>query len=327
MTRAAERDSDDGCAGPEHLRGLREISTIEVSSAALDPNQMGVATSPWASDYACTGLAVPPGPSSNTNGYLFRLCAVRVAANFFAILRGYRQLITIGQDIPLGVGGAGGTYPLQIEVESPLWRFRDGAASWHLRTLKGINQEDTSDPAQLPGTDVGLYGVDPSLLMQLGGSPPRYLAAGGGQPPGEPIGDLGTWRDNRGRWYSQGAMQGLHVLYEGPVDIAMYAWVKQTDPQTRPLLVLTPGQTFLRREDQFLGAYSNAIYGYVAGAMVLDVGPIQRRPQRERKMNHPFKLVRGQRGSASVGDAPLPPGTELLNPGDAPPPQALTGAT
>jgi hypothetical protein len=55
--------------------------------------------------------------------------------------------------------------------------------------------------------------------------------------------------------------------------VVFYCSVRQTDPETRgpALVVADPGS--LRPEDRFLATFQSAVYGRVAGAMVVETLP------------------------------------------------------
>jgi len=111
-----------------------------------------------------------------------------------------------------------------------------------------------------------MTGLDSVLLY----TPPLapYIALGAGIPPGDAVGDLGTMRDIRYPWGSTDWT--ISELVKGPGAVAFYASVFQTNAEGRPFY---PGVLGMRPEDQFISNFPEAIYGRVAGAMIVEIFP------------------------------------------------------
>jgi len=248
------------------MRGSR----YEVSSTGFDTSLQGVGADPDGSGYA-TGIRVPtlPSPPGLKNRYLFMLARMRLGAFRKARLVGIRQLVTIGTNVSNG-GDPPRQYPLELGVNSPFWKFTDGNISWHLRRVppiarivpnnfngEGLSYLDSQTPSLVYSTapaDVGGY-VPPSKVY--------------GVPL---IAQLGTFYDLRFGWRDDHAVFSLDTEIQGPCDIALYASVRQTNPDTRATLVLpdglTPATAGISKEDEFVANFPNAQYWRVAGSLV-----------------------------------------------------------
>lgn len=247
-------------------------AVVEVVTAAYDDDALGVGTSPYRGDLSTTGLRVPALASTPDDRYLFRLAAAVVSQKRSVVLRGIRTLVTMRQEYLDEATHS--TFVFEREVESPLWNFRDGNVSFHLRwsyPSQARRFAADADPAHLPAMSPSSWGLDSALLY----APPAavYTPLGGGIPPGRGVDYLGTWRDNRFPWHR--TSWDLQIPIIGPGVVTLYASVKQTNPTTRPQMpvFMNPVTDGWRVEDQFLLQHTQAVYGHVAGALTLELFP------------------------------------------------------
>jgi hypothetical protein len=244
-------------------------SRYEISSVGFDTSLQGVGGDPDNSGYA-VGIRVPSAPTISTpNRYFFMLARTRLNAFCKAHLIGIRQMVTIGTLISNG-GTPPANYPLEKEVQSPFWKFTDGNVSWHLRRIPPTHQQQ----ANIYNAE-GLSYLDsqtPSLLYlnaptEAGG----YIAPN--KIPGVPlVAQLGTFYDLRWNWRDDHAFFSLDAEIQGPCDIALFASVRQTNPETRTALVLPgslpAGTDSIPQEDAFVVNFPTSIYWRIAGALL-----------------------------------------------------------
>lgn len=252
---------------------------IEVATQAFDRDMLGVGSSPYFGDAGNVGLRVPNTPTvDQRHRYLFRLLGIQVANNRALLVRGLRQMLTIGGYPATGgrapVGSA--TPPVELEVTSPGWHFVDGNVSWHLRVENDFQTRlHVVDSAQQPGTSPSLEGLDPALIYTapITGA---YNPPGAGIPPGRDVGELGTFHDVRFPW-GQTDWELSIPLIRGPGTVVFYASVHQTNPATRPATYSPAGGFGLRPEDQFVATLERdaigAFYQRVAGALTVELFP------------------------------------------------------
>lgn len=263
----------------ERWKQLRERgceNLIELVSQSRDPDYASYGSSAFMGDLSGPGVIVPPfGTTSQTNRFLFRLCGIQIPGGFGVIVRGLRQAATLRtildvDDEPL---------PLELEVTSPFWHFRDGNVSWHL-----MWQGDSQSPHRTTfdtGTGIQQAGTTPQFRDFSGGSAlvyqaydsvaRTYTAPAMGRPPGGAVAHLGNIHDIRYPWGNTDWSQHLPVM--GPGALVLYASVFQPGNTAR---VDVPGcidTSALRPEDRFVAAYPDAIYGRVAGAMTVELFP------------------------------------------------------
>lgn len=258
-------------------------TVIELVSAAIDNDLLGVGSTPFVGDTAYTGIGVPSTPTPDQrHRYLFRLCGIEIPSGGEIVIRGLRQFIELRS---VRSDAVPPLYPLKFEQVSAFWHFIDGDVSWHLKHHQNIFAR-VSDAAQLPGTSPGLRGLDTSLLY----NPPllpTYNPANAGVPPGIDVdGSLGTIRELRYPWDETNWT--LSTTVSGPGVVVLYASVHQTDPTTRTQVPTDLTDTgALEPEDRFLFATRDpraplsqpgetAIYGRVAGAMTVELFPERR---------------------------------------------------
>lgn len=247
-------------------------TTLEIASAAQDSDLAGLGGSPYVGDMGSTGVRVPAAATAATgvlaqqNRYLIRLCGVAVPTGSALIIHGIRQAATIRvaldeNDEPVVI---------EREITSPLWRFRDGNISWHLKKIQTLFGPAPFDGAQAPGESTDMNALDSSLLY----TPPRapYRAPNLGKPPGKDISGLGTWRDMRFSWRRDGAYEDVNIYVRGGGSVVMYASVHQPDAGSRTWVL--PDVDGMRPEDRFISNFiPQAIYGRVAGALIVELIP------------------------------------------------------
>ena len=238
---------------------------VELVSASFDEDYQMIGSSPWLGDVGGTGVAVPSGPTTSlTNRYLFRLCGVQIPTNWMLYVVGIRQLVTLRALITSGSA----SYPSELEVTSPLWRFSDGNVSFHLRWHQSLQDAYKYDAVSAPGLDPNMRGLDTALLYEPTGA--FYTAPGAGIPPGKAVVGLGTWRENRFPWLN--TSWDMRIPVHGPGVLVLYASVRQTDPETRPVLPPPDDLGCIRPEDRFVLEYpTTAVYGRVAGALAFEM--------------------------------------------------------
>lgn len=263
---------------------LTDRCTVETSTACFNTDNEGVGSSPW-NDPAASYVEVPSTPSSSIDGlrYIVRLAAVAIPAFRCFRIRGLRQAVLIGAMFENRQTQE--FYPVQIDQKSPFWHFTDGNVSWHLRIVAGPGPQSMGLQGSTPSGHATDYaaGTDPSLLVR-NGSALRPPAAG--IPPGHGIGSLGTFRDIRFPWDRQSAISSLDLEVQGPVIVAFYASIRQTNPAQRqklgPLLPQNFPTGVLLPEDQFVLALDAtnfpAIYRGVAGSIVMETNQTYTRP-------------------------------------------------
>jgi hypothetical protein len=270
------RDIDPTDANAEH----NDRSTWDFASASFDPAKQGVGSTPF-NDPTSSRVAVPSTPTFFGPRYLIRLAGVAVAPYTKCRIRGIRQAVNIGVDIPGATNEP--DFPLDIDQVSPFWSFIDGNISWHLRYIAGavLAGNTRNQQSGQAGTSFDYArGSDSSVVQEGQNVYPGSLTApaAAGVPPGRNIGPLGTFRDLRYPWILRTDVLDAEVI--GPGLLVFFASVKQTSPLTRgrPLLAPNANLSVLTREDQFVIAYPNARYTYVAGSILCDMGATTRRP-------------------------------------------------
>ena len=252
------------------------------------------------------GLRIPPGattvvgnvpplnnrgfpgfPGPLLNRYLFMLCAFNVNKGQCARLRGWRELLTIGIKQETD---AGAFRVVEQEVFSPFWKFQDGNVSFHLMDMGPPGGQG------LPLTVRGPFDLDnfkfrwatsPALLYDTGTVVPAgdpfyvdlttYVAPNQGKPYGIPlIPGMGVMYDLRTPWRSGGLpWHAIDIPVQGPRTVALFASVRQTDPDTRIALVPPTAPAIfypegLSPEEQFLLNFPEAVYWRVGGGLIVD---------------------------------------------------------
>jgi hypothetical protein len=283
------------------MRGSR----LELSTVGFDENLQNVGSDPYRSPY-WVGQRIPSAPPQNGSRYLFLLAIKRIDAHRKIRLVGMRQLVTIGQYVQVVVDEqVVASYPIELEVTSPYFKFPDANISWHLRRVPPMYQNVTANTNNCESRQFR-YGQSPALLFENPTTDAgEYLPPYGGQPPGNIlVPDLATFHDLRFPWRNSQVWQELDVEIEGPCDVALFASVKQTDPNSRTPLIVPPGVPLetLSREDAFIakplnnadpkqqvGMAPNAVYWRIAGSLIFEEENFYPTP---REMTEPMPRTR-----------------------------------
>jgi len=267
------------------LRGARPVA--EAATTGVDEALQGIGSDGYA-DLAQLGLRWPyaaaAAPSDSQPMGIGRYLAVtsqfEVADGARRRIRGCRMLRKIGWRIANGGDAPDGSFTTdELLVQTPGWRFRDGAISYHLReipknVMTGVRRTagpfDTEgfafrmaqtpallyQAAHFPAAHVGFDGK-PDFYVNLDG----YVPPNFGRPWGNPIADWGTFYDERAVWNNPTAWQALDVTIEGPCTVALFVSCLQTNAATRSNLP-APGAGFIASgtspEEAFLLNYTHA---------------------------------------------------------------------
>jgi hypothetical protein len=260
-----------------------------VTTAAHDPDFAGIGSSFHLGDIGGF-LPIPQFQAERLGGntHLFRLTPeITVPAGDEYKIVSLWNYLTLREQLPVDEGGDDDyTSVLEREVVSPGWHPTDANAVFALRILTGepqiLGQTNTAKwPAQSVSTDP--FGGAAARLIGIGAL--SAFPAFGGKPPGELVGSLGTQRFMAFPFTQYGAQQ-LSIVVPGPATIEYYAWIRQTNPATRPFRPPPPppeeadpeptaterygwlkGQ---RPEDDFLQTHTNVQYGHVGGAITYE---------------------------------------------------------
>ncbi len=258
--------------------------TILLSPGGFDPRWPGVGSGPQ-SGMSSFGLRVPPfQPESDEPGdltrYLMRLIAVRVPSHGYCRVRGLNPYVQIGETLPIEATESLSAcrYPALLDVTTALWSFPDGNVSFHLRWLTGNPTMAGGDPTPTATWPRGVtsysndpYGSDAAILVK--GAPPPdsggpYVPLFAGIPPGAAVGSLTNVYEI--------LPQPMDAMFEGPGTLALYASVRQSNSERRPMI---PADTELDvsalcAEDRFVFAFRNAVYTRISAQLLCDMGPL-----------------------------------------------------
>lgn len=253
---------------------------FEVSTTGVDENLQGLGSDPFGG-MSSMGLRVPTLPTADVSGrYLAMLCAFSMGERATGRILGYRQFVSIG------VKQSGDPpFIVEMEVESPNWRFQDGNISWHLQQLGPPNNQgfppNDRGPVDLRNFKFR-FGMTPAFLYQTATVSGQfyvdltaYTPPNAGKPWGRPLRN-GAWPtvlDLRGNWRDDHAWVALDMPVEGPDTIVMFASVRQTDSDARPVAALpTPFYPEgMAKEDVFLLNFPGAIYWRVGASLIVEV--------------------------------------------------------
>lgn len=274
----------------EGLRSKLHTGRYEIVTNGPNSEFGFIGSDPYGTN-AYTGLVVPQTPSGDIGGarYLFLLARAsfgvgeRSPDKRGVRLVGIRQYAELIARLPARVAPLatdvgppeGSTVTFRREILSPFWHPPDGDISWHVMILaKG--QRDTRNPSN---TDGVIYedALSPALLYEtITGSPSAptaYTAPNGGRPWGSPIvgGSLGNIHELRYPWRTDRSERVLDIPIPVPCDVALFASVRQNDPDLNPTLTDCTALSALSDEDRFLVTYNNfAQYGSIAGSLVFE---------------------------------------------------------
>lgn len=267
---------------------------FEVASQGIDEALAGVSVDPFGGSLpAASGLRIPAFVNGADNRYLFLLATQQLRENQFTRIRGWRQLLTIGLNVaPTGIP----SYPCELQVTSPQFRFSDGAnVSWHLVLERPQLTTQAPRPTDAPSfafqtssTAALLYSTaswDPGFFDPITGSPFFYqLGMNSYTPPigyraqWQPIGDLGNCHEIRAPWVSDRAWNSLDIDVEGPGRVCLYATVQQSDANARPqptypsTTVLPPEWAFVQAQttNPEEGVFAGPVFWRVGGALIFE---------------------------------------------------------
>lgn len=227
---------------------------IELSASGIDDGLLGLSSDPFTQGVPqAPGLRVPSvltGDHPPTRPRYLFLLATRKILNTCRLI-GIRQGLTIGNFLN---ADAPSTYPLELFVTSPTWKFVDGNVSWHL-----VYEDNAQpNPHQLTITDTQNWAKDcsdsPAMLystftngvVNVNGAPILYMENLTAYTPPQlqnswkPIaGDLKNFYDLRfpytgdGAWRAFGGSDG-GIWLEAGRRVSLYASILQTNPATRP---------------------------------------------------------------------------------------------
>ena len=242
---------------------------LEIVTVGLNPNLQLVSSDPAGGGYGL-GLWIGQngGPQTPRQRQLFLLVSKRFNTGQRGRLVGFRQYLTIGTNLATLSGDA--TYPLERPVETPTWQFVDGNVLWGIRQVppeshfhpnlqnsEGMSFETAQTPSQLFETIVGNVITPP-----FGGLFPGNVLAP----------ELSRFFELRCQRWSKPSR--CDIPFEGPCDIAFFASVQQTTPNTRenpptmPVFSTTQGAV---PEDAFLQTYANVTYFRIAGSLIFEM--------------------------------------------------------
>jgi hypothetical protein len=251
---------------------------FEVASAGIDEAFQLIGGDPYLG-ISNVGLRVPTlATSDQQKRYLFNTASFNIADGAKARVRGYRQMWTLGASV---AGDAGGKRFIEQEVLSPFFHLPDGNVSWHLRVIgDGEIPRPGTGPNDLRDFMFRMSD-NPALLYETATvASPFYVNLTAYTPPnrGRPWGTIinseqGTFLDQRAFWRDDHSWDSLDIPVDGPATIALFASVRQSNPQTR--MAITPPAPFfpggLSSEEQFLLNFPGAIIWRVAGALVVEL--------------------------------------------------------
>ena len=228
------------------IRGTR----FEVSTSGFDETLQLVAGDPYGVGLRIPFTPTPPQPTGNQLRYMFLLARHRVPMGVKLRLVGMRQLLTIGMFVPRqsNTDQQPVFFPAELEVTSPQWRFSDGQVTWYVRRLppllNKVNQPQESDSFAFREADTPALLFESVTSFAGGGSPiVGYVPPYGGEVRGVPLDPtLNSLHDIRFPWREDQAWSSLDIECEGPCDIALFALVTQTNPNTRVSLQIPQKQ-------------------------------------------------------------------------------------
>jgi hypothetical protein len=272
----------------------------EIATTGFDEFGQGYGLGPYGGPPTFVGLRVPflPTDSAGVTGrYLFLLAVFSVGHGECFRLAGYRQMATIGIAQTTGTETNVTRRVIEQQITTPFFRFPDGDISWHIRLLgeqptelmtgqrpgaadmNSFIQYGANTPALLygpPAPDVPVGRIYPNIAT--------YTPPNGGRPYGNPIPNkMGDFFDIRTQWMTHGAWGSLEMPIYGPETVAFFCSVRQTDPNTRPNIVVpdAPPDFYsngLSPEEQFILNFTTTSdittfgpqYWRVAGSLIFE---------------------------------------------------------
>lgn len=266
------------------MRSVRHSGRYEVVTVGRNPEFEFIGSDPYNTNSG-TGLVIPSVPSADIGGarYLFLLARASFGTGEQSStwqgtrLVGIRQYVDLVARLPARVSPlatesgppTGSTVTFRKEIVSALWHPFDGNISWHVMVMP-IAQRQTRNPLNADSI-IFQDAKSPALLYQ---TQAPYTPPNGGRPWGLPIGaSLGNMHDLRYKWRDEKSEDVLDIPIPVPCDVALFASVRQNNPELNPTLDVEDCGPFgaLGPEDQFVVAYPTvAQYGSIAGALVFE---------------------------------------------------------
>lgn len=270
------------------MASSERIQRLVISSSQYDAGMAFSGSTPGGGDSTGVGVTLPATPTTAPNGrYLVRLCGVDIGKRSRAVVRSFRQLLTIGAHCAIGMDENGDDIPPYLPVEcdvvSPAWHFVDGNVSWHMRKVQKRDPAKgrrvfTDAPPQYMPFSYSDRGNQSSILARNTAAAvnwplvPGYIPLNNGMPYGTDVSGMGTFRDMRFPYAAQMPQRDLGLEVQGPCNLVMFASVYQTDPTRRPVaLDKQPPLESLRPEDKFILQYPDARYWRIGAELVVDL--------------------------------------------------------
>lgn len=264
-----------------------EIAALGIDEAlqSLSSDAYGVTPA------VATGLRVPPLATTDpSKRYLFQLATIDVDVDNMIQLVGWRQLVTIGINL---TGSSGATVlPIEMEVQTPFWRFTDGNVSFHL-----VGEPHAATTGKVTAANFSTGPCKGSALLyssasfsagnaDLNGNPFFYPVGMTAYAP--PTGIVQTWEDIvglnnvhdlRSPWRDSPIWHSLNVTVRGPRRLSLYASVAQTNPGTRLAMTFptgepdnetTPEEYFVKQYAAAAGGGTGVQYWRVGGSLLIE---------------------------------------------------------
>ncbi len=252
---------------------------VVVATTGFDPGLEYIGSSPMPGDRSYVGLILPPDPTTDASKrYLCQLCAVTVRSCERAVVRGLRQLLSLGWEEPVqGADEPGRMVVQEVPAEwlGPAFRFPDGNVSWHLTARPIEDCGLPSSPGQPRNWSRSFNTTQPAIFYDKlsTGSPAVYSPLNAGLPVGRFLSPFDCIHDLRYPWHAATSCQGLGIDVEGPCVIALWASVYQTDPSRRPSAINSLPQvaSVPMLPWGLAHALSKARYWRVGGELTVDI--------------------------------------------------------
>jgi len=273
------------------------IERVSVYTSSPDPTNQFVGGGPTLGDLGNTGIVLPATPTiSQLNRYLVRLCGIRIPPDVKAVIKGIRQYVTLGAEVPLDDSDNPKIFVWEKQITTPTFKFSDGNIAWFL-TKNGPQQSSGENPlpSSLASPPLGyiqeIFGVTPGILynqLPQAIAPQPYIPPFSGTPPGVIVNNqFGVWRDIRYVWQRFSMTDNIDYEIQGPGDLCFWASVYQTNPDTR----LKPSNLInccaVAPEDAFFAEFPDlARYYRIAGELLVDFYTVDSTPlERSERIN------------------------------------------
>lgn len=215
------------------------------------------------------GLRIPAFPAPG--GYLFLCACVDLLVG--EIITGVRQYLEIAAAETTTEDGPP-LYVFPFRVQTPGWRPPDAFVEWIL-TLQNISGQPLITGPLDRQSFVFQDSQQPALLYQTAHFPalptsPGYLGLDGYTRPSL----LGTrelvLRSIQFPWDDPTSLTALNRPVTSSTRVRLYAFVRQTDPDTRTLQPAVTDPGALCPEDRFVSAFPTYQYWRVAGEIIVE---------------------------------------------------------